>query len=284
MKKEFNSARIKILVCCHKPCKIPKDEIFLPIQVGKSISSINLGIQGDNEVNGHSCDNISAKNKSYCELTAMYWAWKNIKKMYPDIKYIGLCHYRRFFISTDRVYSSYFSFFERDLLATDRILSILKKKDAILPNLRHLKFSIGVDYCISHNRYDLELLKKVIKDLYPKYEQSFVKVFSGNKFSPYNMFILPIEEFNSYCQWLFSILFNLENIIDIRNYNDYQRRIFGYMAERLLNVYVEENRLRLFFNPVICVDVPKSKGSGRIKELIADLLYNINMRNLFLGM
>ena len=85
--KELDSSKIKILVCCHKPCDLPQDDIFLPIQVGAAISNVDLGIQRDDQLNGHSCDNISAKNQSYCELTAVYWAWKNIKKLYPDLEY-----------------------------------------------------------------------------------------------------------------------------------------------------------------------------------------------------
>lgn len=37
-------------------------------------------------------DNISFKNKSYCELTTQYWAWKNV-----EAEYYGFCHYRRYF-------------------------------------------------------------------------------------------------------------------------------------------------------------------------------------------
>ena len=73
------------------------DEIFFPIHVGAAISNVTLGIQRDDQINGSYCDNISSKNKSYCELTALYWAWKNIKKIYPDLEYIGLNHYRRYF-------------------------------------------------------------------------------------------------------------------------------------------------------------------------------------------
>ena len=61
---------------------------YLPIQVGKAISNTDLGVQGDN-----TGDNISEKNQSYCELTGIYWAWKNLK----NVDYIGLCHYRRYF-------------------------------------------------------------------------------------------------------------------------------------------------------------------------------------------
>ena len=94
---ELDSSKIKILICCHKKCELPKDDIFLPIQVGAAISDVDLDMQRDDSINGKICDNISEKNKNYCELTAMYWAWKNIKEIYPNIDYIGLNHYRRYF-------------------------------------------------------------------------------------------------------------------------------------------------------------------------------------------
>ena len=78
-----------ILVCCHKPYNCLKDDNFLPIQVGKSISRIDIGIIGDD-----TGDNLSNKNKSYCELTGIYWFWKNR----PIPKYVGLYHYRRYFM------------------------------------------------------------------------------------------------------------------------------------------------------------------------------------------
>ena len=82
--KEYMS---KIIVCAHKQDFFISDDLYMPIQVGKSISNVDLGIQGDN-----SGDNISKKNKEYCELTAHYWAWKNLK----GIDKIGLAHYRRY--------------------------------------------------------------------------------------------------------------------------------------------------------------------------------------------
>ena len=87
-------ANLKILVCCHKKTNLPNDDqdILLPIQVGASKSDIDLGFQKDNMIFEKTCDNISEKNNIYCELTAMYWAWKNIQAVYPGINYIGLCH------------------------------------------------------------------------------------------------------------------------------------------------------------------------------------------------
>ena len=66
--------KVKILVCCHKPDKWLSDDVYIPIHCGKAVSKVNLGIQGDD-----TGDNISTKNPNYCELTAMYWAWKNLK-------------------------------------------------------------------------------------------------------------------------------------------------------------------------------------------------------------
>lgn len=63
---------IKLYVVCHKPSYVPENPYLYPIQVGAALSSQRLdGMLHDDEG-----DNISDKNKSYCELTAQYWAWK----------------------------------------------------------------------------------------------------------------------------------------------------------------------------------------------------------------
>lgn len=90
-------SNIKILVCFHKPGEMPSDSIYLPIQVGKSLTDLDLNIQTDNKVDGKDCDNISQWNNIFCELTADYWAWKNMDQALPEVDYIGLCHYRRYF-------------------------------------------------------------------------------------------------------------------------------------------------------------------------------------------
>ena len=78
---------IKILVATHKKYDMPTERIYLPIHVGKA-GKESLGYQGDDIG-----DNISWKNTSYCELTGVYWGWKNLQ-----CDYIGLCHYRRYFL------------------------------------------------------------------------------------------------------------------------------------------------------------------------------------------
>ena len=79
---------IKILVASHKKAEMPEDGIYLPVHVGRALHpDREFGYQSDAEG-----DNISIKNPYYCELTALYWAWKNLKA-----DYVGLAHYRRHF-------------------------------------------------------------------------------------------------------------------------------------------------------------------------------------------
>ena len=65
---------------------MPEDSVYMPIHVGRE-GKADIGYTGD-----HTGDNISSKNANYCELTGLYWAWKNL-----DADYIGLVHYRRYF-------------------------------------------------------------------------------------------------------------------------------------------------------------------------------------------
>ena len=76
----------KIIVCCHKNALLKQSDSYIPVHVGKALTGEDFGLIGDN-----TGDNISLKNSSYCELTGMYWAWKNLS----GVDFIGLCHYRR---------------------------------------------------------------------------------------------------------------------------------------------------------------------------------------------
>ena len=122
--------KTKILVCCHKKGDFPSDNIYIPIHCGKAISNVELNIQEDNRG-----DNISSKNPNYCELTALYWAWKNLK----NVNYIGLVHYRRFFDFSSRFVEKEISYVNEYQLIGERInnqkefVSIFCKYDIILP-------------------------------------------------------------------------------------------------------------------------------------------------------
>ena len=116
--------KVKIIVATHKKYKMPDDELYLPVQVG-SEGKENLGYQVDN--NG---ENISNKNSTFCELTGLYWAWKNL-----DADYIGLCHYRRHFTCKKLIPFSEDTKF-KILLNKKQTEEILKDTDIILPKKR----------------------------------------------------------------------------------------------------------------------------------------------------
>ena len=272
----FNKDTVKILVCCHKQCALPfdPDEIFLPIQVGAAISDTNLGVQRDDQLNGQPCDNISEKNKSYCELTAMYWAWKNIKKIYPDLEYIGLNHYRRYFDfgtkKNVRIVYQKNDFIEK--INTKKLFSLLDTNEWILPKRRIVRGTLKTDYCEEHYSEDYRLAKQTISELYPEYTNAFDEYFSrGKKLYHYNMFIMPVADFFAYCQWLFDVLGYVEQRSIYSHYNDYQQRIFGFLAERLFTVYACREAKRIKEVPIIFLNdsiEKKYEKDGFINKLL----------------
>lgn len=239
-----------VLVCCHKKDKIKEDGVYKPIHVGKALSSLELPYQGDD------CgDNISVKNKSYCELTGLYWAWKNMK----GVRYIGLCHYRRYFnVKNKSLFSTNLkikttSMFSSEIIE-DLTPEILGNHDIILSEPTVYPYSLRVDYSYAHLSEDYLVLKQVVRELYPDYLESFIEIMEmNNKLSHYNMFYTKWDIFDNYCSWLFCLLQEVETRINISEYNDIQARIYGYMAERLLNVYVHKNKLKIKYFPLIWV-------------------------------
>ena len=77
-----------IYVITHKEIEDIKDSEYKTLLVG---ATKNDTFPNDYEHDDRG-ENISYKNDSYCELTGLYWIWKNI-----HTEYIGLVHYRRFF-------------------------------------------------------------------------------------------------------------------------------------------------------------------------------------------
>lgn len=254
--------KLKILVCVHKKDTFLCNDTYMPIHVGKAVSDLDLGIQGDD-----TGDNISSKNKSYCELTGIYWAWKNL----VDTDYIGLCHYRRYFdfqagrfnIRDSSLVNS--EEFKNINISASGVPNILKTYDIILTKPRIYRYNLSHDYRKRHIGDDLKTLEIVIKELTPDYIPAFNKVMNdNNKLFRYNMFITNKHIFDDYCTWLFSILQELEKRIDISAYDSVQGRIWGYMSERLLNVYVNKNDLRVKYYPIIrVIDNEKKKNLFR---------------------
>ena len=237
---------LKIIVCAHKAdSNIRKNNIYMPIHVGKSLSDQNLGFQGDN-----TGDNISYKNKNYCELTGLYWAWKNL-----NCEYIGLVHYRRYFDVKDEDILEYLT--KYDIILASPIRKLMSMQEQLL------NYCLGEDYCI---------MMLVIKNICPQYYNTAVKYFSNNKCSPYNMFIASKKIVNAYSQWLFSILSEVEKYIRLSSYSR-AARVYGYLAEHLLSIYCIHNNLKIKYIPIIIED--EQCKSNAIRHSLINITFSL---------
>lgn len=216
----------------HKNFEVPFEKGYLPLQVG-SEGSIDLGYLKDNSGN-----QISEKNKSYCELTGMYWIWKNVE---CDI--VGVCHYRRYFTKRESVFEGAL---QKVLLDTAYIEECLKTYDVIVPNSgMTMERNVRAHYEKQHNRQDLNICEQVLKEKYPMDYSAFEWSLDRNLMSLGNMMIAPKNLFDEYCNWLFDILFEVERRINVESYDGYQRRVFGFLAERLFRVWLLNHPLKI---------------------------------------
>lgn len=235
---------IKILVALHKEAIVPNDDLYLPIQAGKQ-GKTSLGYQGDDVG-----DNISIKNPDYCELTALYWAWKNLQA-----DYIGLVHYRRYFsgsgINDERQFAK--------IANAKDIEGLLGKAGIILPKKRNYYIeSIYSHYIHAHRQSDLDLIGEILQEKSPAYLPAFENLKKRKSAHMFNMFIMRQDILHEYCTWLFGILFEAEKRLG----SAHEPRVFGFLSERLLDVWLETNNLRYFENKLVCYGVSNKFKKG----------------------
>lgn len=207
-------------------------------------------------------DNISSKNYCYCELTAIYWIWKNRVKD----GYVGICHYRRFF-------SNRFCNNEKFFISNYDINELLKKYDFIVPKKFTFKMDLYRNYFLGGEGYekDLIILGEIIHDKYPDYYEYYVSHLNKKQGHFCNMFICNDDIFDSYCEWIFDILFTLEKKVDISSYSTSEKRIFGYLSELLLDVFIEKNGYNFIEKYLIRTD-KKITIKQRVKRLFGRYL------------
>ncbi|WP_386693498.1 DUF4422 domain-containing protein [Lonepinella sp. MS14435] len=248
-----------VLVATHKDYALPDDNVYFPIQVGKILSEQKLSFQGD-----ETGDNISQKNKTFCELTALFWAWKN--GLFQQYEYVGLNHYRRYFKGQGVHLKG------KSIMSRQEILSQLEKHDGILGKKRNYYIeSIYSHYKHAHHIQDLDVALEIIKERYPDYMESCRKVINGCTLHLYNMFIMRSDLVEQYCIWLFDILFDLEKRIDINDYSAYQQRVFGFIAERLFNIWLDKNEINTVSLPIAHIE-----PENMLKKAFKFLLRKIN--------
>lgn len=199
------------------------EQYEIPIQTGASLSDAKLCTICDN-----TADHISEKNRTFCELTALYWIWKND---HHAIK--GLSHYRR-----------------RFLTSSEQILKDLSTHDVILPPPYYFRWSLLEEYKKFHIMSDLERVIQIAETFTPGIQSVIWPVLESNRLFPYNMWIAPESIWNEYCEWIFQILFSAEKGLDLSGRPEYQQRVFGFLSERLFNGYLAYKNLTYTICPV----------------------------------
>ena len=229
-----------IYIATHKKFNVPNMNGYCALQVGAE-GKEKYGYLRDN-IGNH----ISGKNANYCELTGLYWIWKN-----TDDSYKGLVHYRRYFGRNNL--SNKIS----DICSYEYLLNCLKSVDIVLPYVEYFKQNAKEEillHCCTEEIFDK--LRQIIETKYPDYIETYDRYFNENKASLFNMLFCKREIFDAYCEWLFSILFVLEKQVDLAKLNTYQQRLYGFLSERLLNVWVIKNKLVVKHLPVIHMELP----------------------------
>lgn len=197
--------------------------------------------------------NIADKNDTYCELTAHYWIWKNVQ-----CEIVGLVHYRRFFYKPLR------SLLKPHYLNEKDIRKALSNADVIVPQKESIVSekakNVYEHYCLCHKQEDIDKLGDILKNRFPDYFPAFQTLMASDSLFPYNMLVCRKELFDSYSAFLFDVLGYAEKEIDISQYDRYQRRIFGFFGERLLNIYLMAHpEIRIAPMPILQTE----KGRGR---------------------
>jgi lipopolysaccharide biosynthesis glycosyltransferase len=232
---------IKIAVCHHKDGLYFKNAYIMPIHAGKAISSVSLPFC----IGDDSGDNISSKNKSWCELTVLYWMWKNL-----DADYYGLMHYRRYLSFTRADGYELVHEFDNELANNDlseaNIENECRNYEIITSPIWNVHpaglpdhVMSGYDfYCMNHYKKDLDVTIEIIKNNYPDFYLPFLETIYSKQTFFFNISVMKKEYFQEYCTFMFGVLEETEKQIDISSYDPYQKRVLGFLAERLTNAYV----------------------------------------------
>lgn len=221
--------RVKIIIATHKEYRMPTDDMYIPLHVGAQGKKNELGKELDfGYIKDNTGDNISNLNSSFCELTGLYWAWKNL-----NADYIGLVHYRRHFsIKKKMGFENILTYEEiKQFLGEYRVFVPLKRKYYIESLYSHYKHT--------HYSNHLDETRNILCERYPKYLDSYDRVTKHTYGYMFNMMIMQKELVDEYCSWLFDILFELEQRIDMPEISTFQGRYFGRISEIIFNVWLD---------------------------------------------
>lgn len=227
--------KVKILVGYHKKDILIKNEIFIPIHLGRAIYEQSTSKEDerwflDNLIGDNTGDNISHKNPDYCELTGIYWAWKNYSKL-GDPDFIGFMHYRRWLSFNGWSVPKH----RYDIIAVN-LSSYLQKNnsESIIRILTtgHVFTRTPLDFFETSEREQCRAKGfAYLKKAYPQLYNIFEDQKRNNSLYASNMFVMRKEDFFEYCKIIFDVLSNYDS-------KAYPREK-GYLAEFITSAYIE---------------------------------------------
>ncbi len=239
---------VQILISCHKESSTPHTAVMRPIQVGSTLA----GKHFPHMLHDDKGQNISALNKSYCEMTAQYWAWKHVKA-----DYYGFFHYRRYLNLSAREYPEdrYGNVYEP--VYTDKLIrrygwseenlqNLTEQYDVITVKARESldsegrKMTVRQQYAAAAylQEKDLDTLMELVREMCPRYVAAMDRYMNGYEAYYCNMYICRADLFRTYCSWVFPLLEEFCAKTDMSEYDAQQLRTPGHLAERLWGVYV----------------------------------------------
>lgn len=260
--------KTKIIVATHKEKSFVNNEIFRPVQVNAEKSG---HIIDPDYILDNTLDHISEKNYTFNELTALYWVWKNM----TDTGTFGLMHYRRYLDlyykkklfkkESDHIIDTIKADSPKlkklfDVKQTNKIIEkLLSKYDIIVPkpalcSINGIVSSVSADYKHNHISKHWDICMETVREYFPEYSGSIEKYLEkNNKLYIGNMFIAKRLLMIDYCRWLFTILFEVEKRITISE-DPYQRRVIGFLSERLFTLYVLHNKFKTKEVPILFIE------------------------------
>jgi hypothetical protein len=212
-------------------------------------------------------------NPRFCELTGIYWAWKNIVA-----DYVGFVHYRRHFTAKSFVQRFHKNRYTQ-IISENELCTILKEYDLILPKPRRYYIeSLYSHYAHLPYAYekDIQILRQVLEEQTPEYIEAFDKVMHCSHAHMFNAFIMKQEIFHAYCEWLFPILFEVDRRIDSSNYTPREARVIGYLAEFMLDIWNEKQRIQYYELPFMHMERQNWLNKGGTFLLRKARVMNIN--------
>jgi len=246
---------IQLFSAYYKPFPLlPQVDFVTPMQAGAAVSPIRLAMPGDD-----TGDHVSHLNPFYSELTLAYWVTKNADRTQSDAW--GLCHYRRYFIEDK--YKLFIKkrsrfYFRTDQKVLDKILTpklyktlqeLLLHHDVIVQRPswamkeKGIVYNIKDAYTQAHIKSDYDATMEVVIEQYPEFERSIEAYGHLTKMSYNNMMIARWQVWDDYLEFLFTVLGEVQHRINIHK-EGYQSRVFGFLAERLHNLFIYHHQLK----------------------------------------